>query len=237
MEWQAIGLSLRLALLTTLILLVVGLPAAHWLAFSRRKWKFLVEAVVALPLVLPPTVLGFYILLAIGPRGPIGRIYGAITGGMLPFSFGGLAIASVLYSLPFAVQPFTSGFLAVDRKLIEASWCLGVSRTVTFFRVIVPLAAPAIVTGMILSFAHTLGEFGVVLMVGGNLPGITRTVSIAIFDDVQALNYTRAMNTSLVLLAISFVVLAATYGWRRLVYTATPITTVWGPRGTGWPVI
>jgi len=155
MEWQALWLSLRLSFWTTLILLAAGLPAAHWLTFSPRRWKFLVEAVVALPLVLPPTVLGFYILLAIGPHSPAGRLYAALTGGMLPFSFQGLLVASVLYSLPFAVQPFTSGFAAVDRKLVEASWCLGVSRAATFFRVIVPLSIPSIVTGMILSFAHT----------------------------------------------------------------------------------
>lgn len=224
MEWEAIWLSLRLSFWTTLILLALGLPAAYWLAYSRRKWKFLVEAVVALPLVLPPTVLGFYILMAIGPHSPAGKFYAAITGGLLPFSFQGLLVASVLYSLPFAVQPYAAGFAAVDPKLIEASWCLGVSRAATFFRVIVPLSVPAIVTGMILSFAHTLGEFGVVLMVGGNLPGITRTVSIAIFDDVQALNYHAALQTSLLLLGISFVVLAATYGLRRRVWAVWPMS-------------
>ncbi|MGA2593641.1 MAG: molybdate ABC transporter permease subunit [Bryobacteraceae bacterium] len=224
MEWQAIWLSLRLSFWTTLILLAGGLPAAYWLTFSKRKWKFLVEAVVALPLVLPPTVLGFYILLAIGPHSPVGRLYAAMTGGMLPFSFEGLLVASVLYSLPFAVQPFASGFAAVDHRFIEASWCLGVSRPATFFRVIVPLSIPAIFTGMILSFAHTLGEFGVVLMVGGNLAGITRTVSISIFDDVQALNYQSALNTSLLLLGVSFLVLAATYGLRRRVWAVWPMS-------------
>ena len=222
MDWQAIWLSLRLSLLTTLILLAIGLPSAYWLTFSKRRWKFLVEAVVALPLVLPPTVLGFYILLAIGPHSPVGRLYAAVTGGMLPFSFQGLLAASVLYSLPFAVQPFAAGFVAVDRKLIEASWCLGVSRRATFFRVIVPLSIPAIVTGMILCFAHTLGEFGVVLMVGGDLAGITRTVSISIYDDVQALNYHSALRTSALLLGISFLVLAATYGLRRRVWAVWP---------------
>jgi molybdate transport system permease protein len=223
MDWQALWLSLRLSFWTALILLAAGLPAAYWLAFSRRRWKFLVEAVVALPLVLPPTVLGFYILMAISPRSPVGRAYAALTGGTLPFSFQGLLAASVLYSLPFAVQPFSSGFAAVDRKLIEASWCLGVSRPATFFRVIVPLSIPGIVTGMILSFAHTLGEFGVVLMVGGNLAGITRTVSISIYDDVQALNYHSAVNTSFLLLAISFLVLAASYGLRRRIWAVWPM--------------
>ena len=222
MDWQALWLSLRLSFWTTLILLAIGLPAAYWLSFSRRRWKFLVEALVALPLVLPPTVLGFYILVAIGPHSPVGRAYAAITGGMLPFSFEGLLLASVLYSLPFAVQPFAAGFVAVDRKLVEASWCLGVSRRATFFRVIVPLSKPGIVTGMILAFAHTLGEFGVVLMVGGNLPGLTRTISISIYDDVQALNYQSALHTSLLLLAISFLVLAATYGLQRRVWAIWP---------------
>ncbi len=224
MDWQALWLSLRLSFWTTLILLAIGLPSAYWLTYSRRRWKFLVEAVVALPLVLPPTVLGFYILLAIGPRSPAGKTYAALTGGLLPFSFEGLLVASVLYSLPFAVQPFAAGFAAVDRKLIEASWCLGVSRVATFLRVIVPLSMPGIVTGMILSFAHTLGEFGVVLMVGGNLAGITRTVSISIYDQVQALNYAAAMKTSLVLLGVSFLVLAATYGLRRRVWAVWPMS-------------
>ena len=222
MDWQAIWLSLRLSFWTTLILLAMGLPSAYWLTFSKRRWKFLVEAVVALPLVLPPTVLGFYILLAMGPHSPVGQLYAALTGGMLPFSFQGLLAASVLYSLPFAVQPFAAGFVAVDRKLIEASWCLGVSRRATFFRLIVPLSIPGIVTGMILCFAHTLGEFGVVLMVGGNLAGITRTVSISIYDDVQALNYHSALRTSALLLGISFLVLAATYGLRRRVWAVWP---------------
>src|SRR5580698_8663761 len=136
MDWQAIWLSLRLSVCTTAILLVIGLPMAAWLAFSRWRWKFLVEAVVALPLVLPPTVLGFYVLLAIGPRGPIGQIYGKLTGGMLPFSFEGLLLASVLYSLPFMVQPLATAFASVDRNLVEASWCLGISRFDTFRRVV-----------------------------------------------------------------------------------------------------
>jgi molybdate transport system permease protein len=222
MEWQALWLSLRLSFWTTLILLAIGLPAAHWLTFSRRRWKFLVEAVVALPLVLPPTVLGFYILVAIGPHSPAGRVYAALTGDMLPFSFRGLLVASVLYSLPFAVQPFASGFAAVDCKLIEASWCLGVSRAATFFRVIVPLSAPAIVTGMILSFAHTLGEFGVVLMVGGNIPGVTRTISIDIYDKVQNAEYAGANQTALFLLLISFVLLSIVYGLNRRSWMVSP---------------
>ncbi len=223
MDWQAIGLSVRLALSTTTILLAIGLPAAYWLAFTRWRWRFLTEAVVALPLVLPPTVLGFYVLLAIGPRSPVGALYGRLTGGMLPFSFQGLLLASVLYSLPFTVQPAASAFAAVDRQLLEASWCLGVSRFSTFLRVVVPLSLPGIATGAILTFAHTLGEFGVVLMVGGNIAGVTRTVSISIYDQVQALNYATAARTSLFLLAVSFGVLSLTYSLRRRIWSVWPM--------------
>jgi len=224
MDWQAIWLSLRLAACTTAILLAVGMPLAHWLAFSPRRWKFLVEAVVALPLVLPPTVLGFYILLAIGPRSPVGALYAKLTGGMLPFSFQGLLLASVLYSLPFTVQPIASAFGAVDRKLLEASWCLGISRMATFRRVVAPLALPGIATGAILSFAHTMGEFGVVLMVGGNVEGVTRTVSIAIYDQAQALDYAAAARTSVFLLAVSFTVLALTYALQRRFWSLWPMS-------------
>jgi molybdate transport system permease protein len=215
MDWQALRVSLRLAGWTTLILCAVGLPLAYWLAVSRRRWKFLVEAVVALPLVLPPTVLGFYLLLALGPDSPAGRGYAALTGGRLAFTFPGLLIASVLYSMPFAVRPFAVAFAAVDRRLVEASWCLGVSRWATFVRVVVPLSWTGILTGIVLSFAHTIGEFGVVLMVGGNRPGVTRTVSIAVFDDVEALDYAAAGQTALFLLCFSFVTLAVTYALQR----------------------
>jgi len=223
MDWQAIWLSVRLAAATTAVLLLLGLPLAYWLAFSPRRWKFLVESLVALPLVLPPTVLGFYVLLAVGPRSPVGTLYAKLTGGMLPFSFQGLLLASVLYSFPFMVQPIAAAFAAVDRKFLEASWCLGVSRAATFRRVIVPLAVPGIATGAILSFAHTLGEFGVVLMVGGNIAGATRTVSISIYDSVQALDYAAASITSLFLLCVSFAVLALTYSLRGRVWTVWPI--------------
>ena len=222
MDWQAIWLSIRLAFFTTAILLVVGMPLAYWLTYSQRRWKFAVEAVVALPLVLPPTVLGFYVLLAMGPRSPVGALYARVTGGTLPFSFQGLLVASVLYSMPFTVQPVAAAFGAVDRKLLEASWCLGISRLQTFRRVIVPLALPGIATGAILSFAHTLGEFGVVLMVGGNIPGVTRTVSISIYDQVQSLNYGGALRTSLFLVGVSFTVLVATYALQRRVWAVWP---------------
>jgi molybdate transport system permease protein len=215
MDWGAVWLSLKLASCTTLLLCVLGLPLASWLAASRWRWKFVVEAVVALPLVLPPTVLGFYVLLALGPGSPVGRAWESLTGRLLPFSFPGLLVASVLYSLPFAVRPFAVAFAAVDRRLVEASWCLGVSRIGTFFRVVVPLSWTGILTGIILTFAHTLGEFGVVLMVGGNIPGQTRTVSISIYDDVQALNYDAAGRTALFLLVCSFTALALTYALQR----------------------
>ncbi|HEX7708334.1 MAG TPA: molybdate ABC transporter permease subunit [Thermoanaerobaculia bacterium] len=215
MDWQAIWLSLRLSACTTLVLLAIGLPLAYWLSQTRWRGKFLIEAVVALPIVLPPTVLGFYVLMAIGPLSPLGQLYESLFGHRLPFTFQGLLIASVLYSLPFAVQPFTSGFAAVDRRLMEASWCLGVSRLRTFWRVALPLAWPGVLTGMVLSFAHTIGEFGVVLMIGGNIAGQTRTVSISIYDEVQALDYAAANQTSLVLLLFSFAVLAVTYGLHR----------------------
>ena len=223
MNWEAVALSLKLAVCVAAILLAVGLPLAYWVTFSRWRWKFLVEATVALPLVLPPTVLGYYILVGLGPRHFAGRIWQSWFGHTLPFTFGGLLAASVLYSLPFAVQPISAGFESVDRRLIEASWTLGASRLETFFRVILPLSAAGLVTGIVLSFAHTIGEFGVVLMVGGNLAGITRTVSISIYDDVQALDYRAAMHTSLLLLGISFLVLAATYGLRRRVWAVWPM--------------
>ena len=222
MDWNAIWLSVRLSSLTTLSLLILGLPLAWWLAFTRWRWKFLVEAVVALPIVLPPTVLGFYILVAIGPHSPIGQAYEAITGGGLPFSFQGLLVASILYSLPFAVQPFTAALSAVDRRLIEASWCLGTGGLATFFRVTLPLAWQGVVTGMVLSFAHTIGEFGVVLMIGGNLPGVTRTISISVYDQVQALEYGAANQTAMALLLFSFAVLAITYWLQRRGITIWP---------------
>jgi len=222
MDWTAIWVSVRLSAVTMVILAVAGVPIAYWVAFSRWRWKFLVEAVVALPLVLPPTVLGFYILVSLGPASPIGRWYLDAFGRTLPFSFQGLVIASVIYSLPFAVQPFAAAFAGVDRRLIEASWSLGESRLVTFIRIVLPLSVPGLITGMVLSFAHTLGEFGVVLMVGGNVPGVTRTVSIAIYDAVQALDYRTAGQTSLLLLAMSFAILTITYALQRSVWAVWP---------------
>ena len=223
MDWNAILLSIRLALLVCAILLLLGIPIAYWIAYSRWRWKFLIESIVALPLVLPPTVLGFYVLVAIGSRSPIGRWYESWTGHGLPFTFAGLVIASVLYSLPFAVQPISAGFALVDRSLLDASSILGASRMRTFFRIILPLSIGGVVTGVVLSFAHTLGEFGVVLMVGGNIPNVTQTVSISIYDAVQSLDYAAANATAMLLLVFSFAVLSMTYALNRRVWAVWPL--------------
>jgi molybdate transport system permease protein len=211
LDLAALRLSLALAALTTLALLALGLPLAQWLATSRSRARPVVEAVVSLPLVLPPTVLGFYLLVAFAPRAPLGRGFAALLGHPLAFSFEGLLLASVLYSLPFAVQPFAAALGRIDHRLVEASHSLGAGRLETFFRVSLPLARPGVVAGAVLAFAHTVGEFGVVLMVGGNVPGQTRTLSIALFDEVEQLDWAAAHRTSLVLLALSFTALVATH--------------------------
>jgi molybdate transport system permease protein len=218
MNWQAIALTIKLAFSVSGILLLIGLPIAYWITYSRWRWKFIVEAVVAMPIVLPPTVLGFYVLMAIGNQGWIGKIWQTAFDRRLAFTFQGLVIASVLYSLPFAVQPFAAGFAAVDRRLIEASWTLGASKLRTFLRVILPLSFTGVLTGIVLSFAHTLGEFGVVLMVGGNIEGVTRTVSIDVYDKVQAFDYRAAGQTSLLLLVFSFAVLSVVYALNRRIW-------------------
>jgi molybdate transport system permease protein len=214
-NWQAFRLTIELAVVVSVILFVLGLPLAYWIAFSRRRWKFLVEALVALPIVLPPTVLGFYVLVALGSRSPLGRWWQSLTGHTLAFTFSGLVIGSVLYSLPFAVQPFAASFSSVDGKLLAASATLGASPLRTFFQVVLPLSLPGLVTGTVLAFAHTMGEFGVVLMIGGNIPGVTRTVSIDIYDQVQASNYAAANSMALLLLVFCFVVLTVVYGLNR----------------------
>lgn len=210
-------LSFRLAFLVTAILIVVAAPLAYWLAYSRWPGKFLLEAVVALPLVLPPTVLGFYFLIAMGPRGPLGKLWLALFGHTLAFTFTGLVIASVFYSLPFCVQPLIASFEKIDPKLLDASRVLGAGKGRTFRKIILPLSLPGVITAVVLTFAHTLGEFGVVLMVGGNLLGVTRTVSIAIYDHVQSVEYAAANQLAVILLAISFVLLALVYGLNRRV--------------------
>ena len=220
--WQPVLLTLELAAITTVTLLIVATPLAWWLARSRARWKEVVATVVSLPMVLPPTVLGFYLLVAMGARSPIGRAWEAWTGHGLAFTFEALVIASILYSLPFAVQPFAASFAQIDHSLLEASAILGAGPLRTFWRVIVPLALDGILTGAILTFAHTLGEFGVVLMVGGNLPGITRTVSISIYDDVQGMNFAAAHETALVLLVFSFVTLSVVYAVARKPWAVAP---------------
>jgi molybdate transport system permease protein len=217
MDWRSLWLTVRLAALVAAILFLIALPIAYWITYSRWRLKFLAEAIVALPIVLPPTVLGFYLLVAMGPRSPLGHAWQILTGHTLVFTFQGLVIGSVIYSLPFAVQPFAASFAAVDSRLIAASANLGASRVRTFLEIILPLSISGLVAGLVLSFAHTLGEFGVVLMIGGNIPGVTRTVSIAIYDQVQALNYSAASFTAAVLLAISFSLLALVYALNRKV--------------------
>jgi molybdate transport system permease protein len=227
---EALLLSIRLSLTVSAILFAIGVPLAYWLTFSRWPAKFLIEAIVALPLVLPPTVLGFYLLVAMGSQGPLGRFWQTAFGHGLAFTFTGLVIASVLYSLPFTVQPLVASFESVDRKLLDASAVLGASRLRTFFRVILPLSIPGVISAIVLSFAHTLGEFGVVLMVGGNLAGATRTVSIEIYDRVQSMDYASANQIALGLLIFSFVVLSVVYGVNRY-FGRDSGRRIWSP----WP--
>src|SRR5579872_1234109 len=222
-DWQAFRLTVELAVIVSAILLVAGVPLAHWLAFSEWRGKFLIEALVSLPIVLPPTVLGFYVLVALGSRSPLGRWWQSLTGHTLAFTFSGLVIGSILYSLPFAVQPFAASFSAVDRKLVAASATLGASSFRTFVRIIAPLSRAGLITGTALSFAHTMGEFGVVLMVGGNIPGVTRTVSIDIYDRVQSSDYAGANQTALVPLLVCFALLVLVYGLNRKAWVIDPI--------------
>jgi len=213
-DLEALALTLRLAAVTTLILFAVGTPIAWWLARTRSRWKGPVGAVVALPLVLPPSVLGFYLLATMGPNGPVGQLTQALGIGLLPFTFWGLVVGSVLYSLPFMVQPVQNAFEAIGERPLEAAATLRASPLDRFFTVALPLALPGFVTAGILSFAHTVGEFGVVLMIGGNIPGVTRVASVQIYDYVEALEYGDAHRLAAVLLVFSFVVLLALYSWR-----------------------
>lgn len=206
---ETIILTLKLASTTTLVLLILGTPVAWWLARSNAWWKEIVGAVVALPLVLPPTVLGFYLLIALGPSSPLGQLAIAIFGHALPFTFFGLVIGSVIYSMPFVVQPIRNAFEAIGEKPLETAATLRASPMDTFFSIALPLARPGIITGAVLGFAHTVGEFGVVLMIGGNIPGETRVLSIAIFDHVEALEWDKAHVLSAGLLVFSFMVILA----------------------------
>ncbi|SAL14382.1 molybdate ABC transporter, inner membrane subunit [Caballeronia turbans] len=216
-DLQAITLTLELASLTTALLLLVGTPIGWWLAHTRSKLKGIVGAVVALPLVLPPTVIGFYLLVLMGPNGYVGRLTQALGIGLLPFTFTGLVIGSVIYSLPFVVQPLQNAFEAIGRRPLEAAATLRAGPWDTFFTVALPLARPGIVTATILGFAHTVGEFGVVLMIGGNIPGRTRVVSVQIFDHVEALEYAQAHWLAGGMVIFSFVVLLVLYSSRRSV--------------------
>lgn len=204
-------LSAQLALVTTLVLLVIGTPVAWWLSQTESRWKPLAQTVVAMPIVLPPTVLGFYLLILLGPEGALGGWWVRLTGSALTFSFTGLVIASCIYSLPFAVQPMQNAFESLPRQYVERARTLGASRLDAFFSIVVPLSVRGFISGAVLSFAHTLGEFGVVLMVGGNIPGETRVVSIAIYDHVESLNYAAAHRMSLLLVGFAFVVLVAMF--------------------------
>ena len=213
MDTQALWLTLRLALTTTALLLLIALPVAWWIASGAGAARALTQAVVALPLVLPPTVLGFYLLVALGPLTAAGRLIIRLLGHPLAFSFSGLVVGSVLYSLPFAVQPLVAGFRAVDTALLEAATTLGASPLRAFTTIRLPLAGPSLATAAVLTFTHTVGEFGVVLMLGGNIPGATRTLSIALYDQVQDFNYAAANRTAGLLLAFSLATLIVIY-WR-----------------------
>jgi molybdate transport system permease protein len=212
-DWIAIRLTLELATTVTVVLLLVGTPLAWWLARTRSWWRRPISVVVALPIVLPPTVIGFYLLVAMGPNGPVGDLTQALGVGLLPFTFPGLVVASVFYSMPFVVQPLQNAFQAIGNGPMEAAATLGAGPLDRFFAVAVPLAKPGFITGAILGFAHTIGEFGVVLMVGGSIPGETRVVSVQIYDHVQALEYAQAHWLAAILLVFSFVALLVLYAF------------------------
>lgn len=214
-DFQALALTLELAAASTAILLLLGTPLAWWLARTEWRYKHVPEALVALPLVLPPTVLGFYLLLLLGSGGPVGSLMEALGGTPLAFSFTGLVVGSVIYSMPFVVQPLQDAFTAVGRRPLEVAATLGASPLDRFFTVAVPLARPGFITAAVLGFAHTIGEFGVVLMIGGNIPGETRVASIAIYDHVEGLQYLNAHWLSGALLLLSFLLLLVVYGFNR----------------------
>lgn len=214
-DLTAFVLTLKLAAVTTLILMLIGTPVAWWLARSRSRFKFMLEAIVALPLVLPPTVLGFYLLVTLGPRGPVGSLMESLGGRPLAFTFTGLVIGSVIYSMPFVVQPLQNSFEAIGRRPLEVAATLRASALDRFFTIAIPLARPGFLTAAVLGFAHTLGEFGVVLMIGGNIPGETQVVSIAIYDHVEGMQYAHAHWLSAGLLLLSFIMLLTVYGLNR----------------------
>ena len=208
MDWSATQVTLQLAFATTLGLALLGIPLSAWLATTQTRWRWLIESLVMLPMLLPPTVLGFFLLWSLGPRGPVGRLCESWLNWLLPFTFPGILLASLIYNLPYAIRPLTAVFESVDRRLLEAAWCLGLSPTQTFFTVSLPLAARGVVASLVLVFAHTVGEFGVILMVGGNIPGVTRTLSMSVYDQVQSLDYKAAASTSAGLVGIALASLA-----------------------------
>jgi molybdate transport system permease protein len=210
-DWSAIRLTFELASITTLLLLFIGTPIAWWLARTRSAWKGAIGAVVALPIVLPPTVIGFYLLVAMGPNGPVGQLTQSLGLGVLPFTFAGLVVASVFYSLPFVVQPIQNAFEAIGERPLEVAATLRASPFDTFYSVVLPLARPGYLTATVLGFAHTVGEFGVVLMIGGNIPDQTRVVSVQIYDHVEAMEYAQAHWLAAGMVAFSFLVLLALY--------------------------
>ena len=210
-DWQPLWLTFKLAGITTVLLLLLGVPVAWWLANTRSRLKSVAEAIISLPIVLPPSVLGFYLLLAFSPTGFLGRFFNELFDLPLVFSFTGLVVGSIIYSLPFMVQPLQAGFEGLPGSLTEASYTLGRTKTDTLFRVLLPNIRPALLTGIVLAFAHTIGEFGLVLMIGGNIPGETRVVSIAIYHEVESLNYATAHLYSGVLLVLAFIILLSVY--------------------------
>jgi len=214
-DLQAIWLTLKLASLVTVLLLLVSTPLAWWLSRTKSSWKGFISAIVALPLVLPPSVLGFYLLVAMGPKGPVGKLTQTLGLGTLPFTFGGLVVASMLYSLPFVVQPIQNAIDALGRRPSEVAATLRAGPWDTFFHVILPLAKPGFISASVLGFAHTVGEFGVVLMIGGNIPGLTRTISVQIYDHVEALDYGQAHALAITMVIFSFVVLAILYSFNK----------------------
>ena len=211
----ALFVTLKLASISTIVLLLIGTPIAWWLSHSHWRYKYFVEAIIALPLILPPTVLGFYLLISLGPNGPIGGLLSALSGESLAFTFTGLVIGSVVYSMPFVIQPLQNAFSAIGQRPLEVAATLGASPIDRFFSIALPMARPGFITATVLGFAHTLGEFGVVLMIGGNIPGSTQVVSISIYDHVEALEYGQAHALSASLLLFSFVLLLIVYGANR----------------------
>lgn len=214
-DWQAILLTLRLATLVTVILLIIATPVAWWLSTTRSRLKPVIGAIVALPLVLPPTVIGFYLLIAMGPNGPVGELTQSLGLGTLPFTFTGLVIASVIYSFPFVVQPIQNSLEALGKRPLEVAATLRASRLDTFFTVVLPLAKPGFITATILGFAHTVGEFGVILMIGGNIPGETQVISVLIYEHVESLQYAQAHSLSAGMIIFSFIVLLLLYGFNQ----------------------